>query len=322
MEYRPLGTTGMEVSAVALGCWPMAGMTSPGATDADSIATIHECFDLGINHLDTAYMYGLDGESERLIARAIRGRRDEIVLASKGGLHWEENGTLRIADARPETLRRECEASLQRLGVDYVDLYYLHAFDPNVPLADSAGELKRLMDEGKTRAIGVSNLSLDQVIEFTGHCPIVAYQPLFNMLQRQIEADALPWCRERQIAVLPYWVLYKGLLAGHMRRDDVMPEGDSRRKYRMFYGDEWRKNHNFLDRLHQIAAETGHTVAQLVINWTVHRPGITAALCGAKRPNQIRDSAGAVGWRPTAEQCEQIDAAILERGEPDTSEID
>jgi aryl-alcohol dehydrogenase-like predicted oxidoreductase len=321
MEYRPLGNTGIQVSAVSLGCWPIAGMTSPGTTQVDSIATIRECFSLGINHLDTAFMYGLGGESERLIARALGNRRDEMVISTKGGLHWDAQGKQRIADARPATLRRECEESLQRLGTDRVELYYLHAFDPTVPLADSAGELRRLVEEGKARAIGVSNLTLNQMKEFAAHCPIVAYQPLYNMLQRGIEADALPWCRQHGIAVMAYWVMYKGLLAGRLTRDDVLPEGDSRRKYRMFHGEEWEKNHDLVDELRQIAEDCGHSVAQLVVNWTIHRPGITAALCGAKRPEQIRETAGGVGWRLTPEQLQRIDAALSRRGEPDTSEI-
>lgn len=321
MEYRPLGNSGMEVSAVALGCWPIAGMTSPGTTDADSLAAIRACFDLGINHIDTAFMYGLGGESERLIARALAGRRDQIVLATKGGLHWDAAGQRRVPDGRPATLRRECEESLRRLGTDRVELYYLHAFNPTVPLAESAGELARLMDEGKTRAVGVSNLSLDQIKQFAAHCPIVACQPLYNMLQRAIEADVLPWCREHGIAVLPYWVLYKGLLAGRLRRGDTLAEGDSRLKYRMFHGDQWNKNHDLIDELRRIAENSGHTVAQLVVNWTIHRPGITAALCGAKRPEQIHETAGATGWQLTADELSQIDKAIRQRGEPDTSEL-
>ena len=134
MNYRPLSNTGLQVSEIALGCWPIAGMTSPGTSDADGIATIQECFDLGVNHLDTAYMYGRWGESERLIARALGSRRDEMVIATKGGLHWDADGK-QAHDARPDTLRRQCEESLRRLGTDRVELFYLHAPDQNVPLA-------------------------------------------------------------------------------------------------------------------------------------------------------------------------------------------
>jgi len=318
MQLRPLGNTGIEISEIALGCWPIAGITSPGTSDRDSIATICECFELGINHLDTAYCYGRSGESEKLIGRALGRRRNEMVIATKGGLHWDENGTMAY-DARPQTLRRECEESLRRLATDHVDLLYLHAPDKTVPVAESAGELSRLMDEGKTRSVGVSNVTVAQLEEFAAECPIAAYQPPYNMLQRQIEADTLPWCRQRGIAVLVYWPLLKGLLAGKMARDHVFAENDSRRKYPMFSGREWEKNHDLLDRLREIARSAGHTVAELVINWTIHQPGITSALCGAKRPEQIRETAGGSGWRLTEEQLAAIDQALADRGPPEAA---
>jgi len=313
MQYRPLGNTGIEISGVALGCWPIAGLTSPGVNDADSIATIHACFELGINHLDTAYCYGVDGESERLIARALGSRRREMVIATKGGLHWDEQGR-QAHDARPATLRRQCEESLRRLDTDQVDLYYLHAPDENVPIAESAGELKRLMEEGKIRAVGASNCSLDQLFQFQAACPLTAFQPPYNMLQRQIEADLLPWCREHDIAVLVYWPLMKGLLAGALRRDQVFGANDGRHKYPQYRGAEWQKNLELVERLRPIAQASGHTVAELVINWTIHQPGITSALCGAKRPEQIRENAGGSGWRLTDEQQAQIGEALAQRG--------
>jgi aryl-alcohol dehydrogenase-like predicted oxidoreductase len=315
MQNRPLGKTDIRVSSVALGCWPIAGMTSSGVTDENSIATIHACFELGINFLDTAYMYGVNGESEKLIARALGNRRGEMVIATKGGLHWE--GGRRVPDGRPATLRRECEESLRRLGTDRVELYYLHAPDPNVPVRESAGELKRLLTEGKTRAVGVSNVTLAQLEEFVAECPLSAYQPVYNMLQRGIEADTLPWCREHDVSVLVYWPLLKGLLAGGLRRGDVLPEGDNRRKYRMFQGDEWQKNQDLVDQLRAVAEDAGRTVAQVVIAWTIQQPGITVALCGAKRPDQIRDNAGAVGWELTQSQLAAIDRALADRGPAD-----
>ena len=316
MNYRTLGQTGIEVSEVALGCWPIAGLTSPGTNEPDSLATIRACFELGINHLDTAYCYGRDGESERLIGRALAGRRDDMVIATKGGLHWGPDGK-QAHDASPATLRRQCEESLRRLGTEHVELLYLHAPDDNVPVGESAGALKRLLEEGKTRSVGVSNLSLRQLEEFAAECPITAYQPPYNMLQRQIEADTLPWCRRHGVAVLVYWPLMKGLLAGRLGRDHVFAESDSRRKYPMFQGREWLKNHDLIDRLREIAQAAGHTVAELVINWTIHQPGITAPLCGAKRPGQIRETAGGSGWRLSDEQLRQIDRALADRGTPE-----
>jgi len=316
MNYRQLADTDIRISEVSLGCWPIAGITSPGTTtEEDSIATIRTCFELGINHVDTAYIYGYSGESERLIGKALAGRRDEMVIATKGGLHWSDDHK-QLHDARPERLRWECEESLERLGTDHVELLYLHAPDDKVPVGESAGELKRLMDEGKTRAVGVSNVNVAQLEQFAAECPIAAFQPPYNMLQRQIEADTLPWCRQRGIAVLVYWVLMKGLLAGKLARDHVFGQRDSRRKYVMFQGEEWEKNHDLIDRLRQIADDAGRTVAELVINWTVHQPGVTCALCGAKRPDQIRETAGGAGWKLTDEQFAAIDQALRERGTP------
>jgi len=317
MELRPLGNTGIRVSAVALGCWPIAGMTSPGINDEDSLATIRACFELGINHLDTAHCYGLSGESERLIARALGNRRDEMVIATKGGLSWGPDRKP-VHDASPATLRRQCEESLQRLGTDRVELLYVHAPDESVPIAETAGAMKTLLDEGKTRSVGVSNFTLAQLEAFAAECPLAAFQPPYNMLQRGIEAETLPWCRRHGAAVLVYWPLLKGLLAGKIARDHVFAESDSRRKYAMFHGREWEKNHELLDTLRRIAAEAGHAVAELVIQWTIRQPGVTAALCGAKRPEQIQETAGAAGWKLTADQLAQIDRALAERGTPIT----
>ncbi len=314
MDFRPLGDTGISVSAIALGCWPIAGLTSPGTNEADSIATIQACFDLGINHLDTAYCYGRHGESERLIGRALGARRHEMVVATKGGLSWDAEGK-QAHDASPAALRSQCEESLRRLGTDYVDLLYLHAPDPKVPVAESAGAFRKLFEEGKTRSVGASNLDVAQLEEFIAVCPLAAFQPPYNMLQRQIEADTLPWCRSRGVAVLVYWPLMKGLLAGRLRRDDVFAD-DSRRKYPMFQGDEYQKNLDFVEVLRGIAAESGHSVAQLVINWTIHQPGVTSALCGAKRPDQLRDTAQSAGWRLSNTQVDRIQQALKDRGVP------
>jgi aryl-alcohol dehydrogenase-like predicted oxidoreductase len=314
MELRPLGNTGILISPIALGCWPIAGLTSPGTNDPDSIATIQACFDLGINHIDTAFCYGRDGESERLIGRALGPRRHEMVIATKGGLHWDREGK-QAHDASPAALRRECEESLRRLGTEYVDLLYLHAPDPKTPVAESAAALRRLMEEGKTRSVGASNLSLAQLDEFAAVCPLAAFQPPYNMLQRQIEADTLPWCRHRGVAVLVYWPLLKGLLAGKLGRDEAFAN-DSRRKYPMFQGREYQKNLDLVDDLRPIAAMSGNTVAQLVINWTIHQPGVTAALCGAKRPEQLRDTAQAAGWPLSDEQIQGIEKALGGRGVP------
>ncbi|WP_417745627.1 aldo/keto reductase [Rosistilla oblonga] len=312
-ELRPLGQTDIRVSPVAMGCWPIAGMTSLEVNDPDSLATLDAAFDADINFFDTAYCYGANGESERLIGRGLGNRRDQIVIATKGGIAWDADGQ-RVQDASPATLRRQCDESLQRLGTDRVELLYLHGPDPDVPVAESAGELKRLMDAGKTRSVGVSNFNVEQLEEFHAVCPISAVQPHFNMLQQEITHDILPWCEANGASAIIYWPLMKGLLAGKLSRDHQFAPGDGRAKYPMFQGEEWQKNQDFVDALRQLAIEIGRTVSDVVINWTIHHPGITAALCGAKRPYQISETAAALSWRLSADQRARIDQAIADRG--------
>ncbi len=313
-DLRPLGSSGFNVSAVALGCWPIAGVTTLGVNDADSIATIQKCFDVGINHLDTAHVYGPHGESENLIRRALASpsRRDEMVIATKCGIHYE-NGAM-VTDNRPERLQLECEESLRRLGTDHVELMYLHAYDEKTPLADSAAALRKMMEQGKTRSVGVSNLTVEQMEEFNTICPITATQLPYNMLQRGIEQQTIPWCQKHNVAVMIYWPLMKGLLAGKLSRDKALDERDSRRNYPMYQGDELQKNQDFIDQLRAVAESAGHTVAEVVVNWTISQPGITSALCGAKRPAQIEETAGAMGWQLTPDQVATINAAIAARG--------
>lgn len=315
MEFslRPLGRTGIWVTPLAMGCWPIAGITSIDVHEVASRATIAAAYEAGLNFFDTAYCYGYHGESECLLGEVLAPVRQQVVLATKGGIHWGPDGKQR-RDGRPETLRRQCETSLQRLRTDVIDLYYLHAPDPQVPLAESAGALRDLLDAGKIRAAGLSNCSVEQLAEFLTVCPLSAYQPHYNMLQREIEASQLPWCVQHQVSVMVYWPLMKGLLAGKLPRDHCFDPRDGRQKYPMFQGEEWQKNQDFLDQLRPLATELGVSVAQVVLNWTIQRPGITAALCGAKRPEQIRDNAAALNWKLTPEQIERIDRAIAERG--------
>lgn len=313
---RPLGTSGLEVAPVALGCWPIAGVTTLDTNDSDSIATIRACFDLGINFLDTAFVYGPKGESETLIRQAIDGHRDQVVIATKGGIHFE--GATMRNDARPETLKAECEQSLRRLGTDRVELYYLHSPDNHTPIEESAGAIRELVDSGKARSAGASNCTLEQLKAFHDVCPLSAVQLPYNMLQRGIEKQTIPWCQNRGIAVAVYWVLMKGLLAGKLARNHEFARGDSRLKYPMYQGEEWQRNQDLLDRLREIAAVSGLNVAQLVTAWTIAQPGITVALCGAKRPHQIKESAAALRCRLTGAQMAAIDAALAERGEAET----
>ena len=316
---RPLGNAPVSVGPLGLGCWPIVGMTRAGVTPAAAEATVRMAVDLGITHLDTAFCYGERGESERAIAAAIRGRRNAIVIAGKCGIHWEPDAGAtpprrQVVDGRPERLRAEVEESLRRLETDHLDLLYLHAPDPATPIAESAGELRRLLAEGKARAIGVSNVSLPQLEAFIAACPLAACQLHFNMLQREIEREFLPWCRSHGVAMVVYWPLMKGLLAGAMRRGQVFPQTDSRHKYPMFNGVEFERNLDFVDRLRPIAARLGCDLPDLVLAWTAEQPGITSVLFGATSPEQVAINARALAVELDDESRRDIAAAIAARG--------
>ena len=312
---RPLGKTGIEVSPVALGCWPIAGMTTLGVNDADSLATLHAAIDGGVNFFDNAYGYGANGESERLLGRAIKERnaaeQQDIVIASKAGMHWEANGQRKF-DASPSRVVSQCEESLQRLGVERIDVYYLHAHDPSVALEDSAGAFAGLLDQGKIGCVGVSNLSITEMESFASACPTSVVQPPFNMLQQQIQGDLIPWCQERDIAVVSYWPLMKGLLAGGIRRGHAFAKNDKRLAYDIFQGAAFEQAQSLLDFLDGIAAKHEVSVAEVVVNWTFNQPGITACLCGAKRDWQIQQSAAAMDLQLGQDDLKSIDQRLTE----------
>jgi aryl-alcohol dehydrogenase-like predicted oxidoreductase len=309
---QKIGQTEIEVSEVAMGCWPIAGITSVDVTEENSLATLTEALNSGINFFDTAYCYGYEGESEKLIAKALGNHRDEIVIATKGGVHWKNKK--QVTDSRPNTIRKECEESLQRLNMDHVELYYLHSLDRKTPLSETAGVFNELIQEGKILSAGISNASLEEIKEFHQVCPLSAYQPRYNMFQRDIEKSQLPWCQEQGISIMSYWPLMKGALAGKMSRDHVFDPKDSRLKYPVYQADEWEKTQNFLDVLRPIAKDLNCTIAQLVIRWTFEQPGITVALCGAKKSDQIRENAEAMALEITNEQFALINKAIQVRG--------
>jgi aryl-alcohol dehydrogenase-like predicted oxidoreductase len=303
---RPLGATEIRVSPVGLGCWPIAGMTSLGVNDNDSIATVKKAIESGINFLDTAYGYGAQGQSDHLIRKSISGLRDDVVVASKAGMHWKADGG-RCFDGSPQRIIKQCEESLQRLGVDEIDLFYLHAVDPQVPVETSATAFAKLLQQGKIRCVGVSNVTVNQLVAFNDVCEVSVVQPPYNLLQRNIELDLIPFCRNENISVVNYWPLMKGLLAGSIRRGHEFDPADKRLTYDVFQGEKFEQAQKLLDHLDQIADAVNKTVAQVVVNWTIHQPGITSALCGAKRDWQILETAGAMGWRLTETQMKQID---------------
>ena len=312
-QPRPLGTSPVAVGPLGLGCWPLAGMTREGITPEAALATVAAAVDAGIMHLDTAYCYGEQGESERAIRAGLRGRRDRVILAGKCGIHWEP-GRTQCVDGRPTRLRREVDESLARLGTDRLDLLYLHAPDPTIPIEESAGALRGLLEAGKARAIGGSNMTVAQLERFSAECPLAACQMPYNMLQRGIEDAILPWCRRNQVAMVVYWPLMKGLLAGHMHRGRVFSASDSRHKYPMFNGAEFERNLDFVDALRPIAARLQCDLPDLVLAWTAEQDGITSVLFGATSPDQVLANARALACDLDDEARAAIRLAIAERG--------
>ncbi len=304
----PAAISELRISPVALGCWPLAGITSGAITEEAAVAVIHAALDAGVNHLDTAYAYGRGGESERLIARAIRGRREQVVLATKVGVYWDEHGALKLT-GQPEWLRRHFTESLQRLETDAVEVLYFHAPAEDAPLAESARFFREMLDAGKTRAVGVSNLSVAQMETFAAECPFVACQVRYNWLQREIEANILPWCRAHNVGVVAYEPLAMGLLTGKFTRDHVFAPDDWRRQSPLFTGNVWTKNLAEVERLRTIAARVGCSVAQAAVAWTISRPGVASALCGAKRPEQIRETAEAMRLAKSLHDFDEHDQA-------------
>jgi aryl-alcohol dehydrogenase-like predicted oxidoreductase len=290
---RRLGQSELWVSPVALGCWPLAGITSGAISHEAAVAVIDAALEAGVNHLDTAHAYGRGGESERRVAQAIRGRREQVVIATKVGVYWERDGALQRTGC-PDMLRRHFEESLRRLEVEEVDLLYFHAPAEDAPLAESARFFRNMLAAGKTRAVGVSNLTVDQMETFAAECPIAACQVRYNRLQREIEADILPWCRKHDVSLVAYEPLALGLLTGKFSRVHVFAEDDWRRRSPLFVGEAWTKNLDEVERLRAKAVSLGCSLAQWTVAWTIARPGVTVALCGAKRPEQIRETAQAM----------------------------
>ena len=314
MEYRRLGTTELEVSEIGFGAWAIGKWWwGEDVVDEESVAAVHKALDLGITLFDTADIYG-SGHSERVLGQALRGHRDQIIIATKGGRYLDEQENPH-GNASKEYLLRACEASLKRLGTDYVDLYQIHFPDPeHTPVEESMEALIELQKAGKIRYIGVSNYNVEQMKRSRQVGDLASLQPPYSMLDREIEEDVLPFCRENNIGVLCYSPMARGLLTGKYNEATTFPESDHRSRIPRWQGDQLCRNVAAVREMTKIAEEAGKTMAQLAVAWVLSQPGITAALCGAKRPSQIEETAGAAGWKLTEAQLQRIDRIIEETG--------
>jgi methylglyoxal reductase len=328
MKYRPLGQSGIEASAVGLGAWAIGGWLWGGTDEAESIKAVHAAIDAGITLIDTAPIYGF-GRSEEIVGKAIAGRRDRVVLATKCGLVWNsDKGEFgfhanEFGRSEPEvathtvhrciepgSVREELEQSLTRLGVETIDLYQTHWQTSSTPVADTMGCLMKLKDEGKIRAIGVSNASAAQMAEYAATGPLDSDQERFSMLDRGIESDQLPYCREHGAAMLGYSPLGQGLLTGKVGPERVFPKGDLRLTKPRFSAESRERIAAMLAEFRPVADARGLTLAQLAIAWTIAQPGLTHALCGARNPQQALENAAAGDADLTGDDLAILDAAI------------
>ena len=309
MNRRNLGSEGLVVSALGLGCMGMSEFYGTGDED-ESIATIHRAIDLGIDFLDTADMYG-PFTNERLVGRAIQGRRDEVVLATKFGNERREDGSRVGINGRPEYVRRACDASLQRLGVDTIDLYYQHRVDSEVPIEDTVGAMKELVEAGKVRYLGLSEAAPETIRRAHAVHPISALQSEYSLFTREPEDEVLPTLRELGIGFVAYSPLGRGFLTGAWKTMDDLPEDDTRAgRFPRFSEENFRQNLELAERVREIAAEKGATPGQLALAWLLARGDDIVPIPGTKRRKYLEENAGAVDITLTGEDLRRIEEAI------------
>ena len=310
MEYRPLGASGIEASVVALGAWAIGGWMWGGTDERQSVEAVQASLDAGINFIDTAPAYGL-GLSETIVGKAVAGRRDKVVIATKCGIVWHtDKGTPFIAQngktmhryLGPESIRHEVEQSLKRLNTDYIDLYQTHWQDETTPIKETMSALLDLKREGKIRAIGVSNAIVQQIQAYRSVGTLDACQEKYSMLDRELENEYLPNAREHNLAVLAYSPLANGLLTGKIGPERPFPADDLRHSRPRFSVESRKQVLAMLEKMRPMAKKHGLTLAQLVIAWTIAQPGLTHALVGARNPQQARENAVAGSVALSAEE--------------------
>ena len=307
MHSRKLGNSALTVSAVGLGCMSMSGVYGKG-DDAESVAVIHRALDLGVNFLDSSDMYGW-GHNEELLAKALRGRRDKVVLATKFGNLRKPDGTMSV-NGRPEYVLQACDASLKRLGVDVIDLYYQHRVDPSVAIEDTVGAMAKLVQQGKVRFLGLSEAAPATVRRAHKAHPITALQSEYSLLYRTEAEATLPTLRELGVSFVAYSPLGRSLLTGRVQSAADIPQDDRRRAHPRFQGENFTKNLELVHRIEAIAREKRCTPAQLVLAWLLAQGHDVVPIPGTKRREWLEENAGAADVKLSPEEVLRIAAAV------------